>query len=120
MRLNQTLVIRYSLLVRVTALVPCFVLAAAIAKGSVSTSTILVMVAVLCPATLICARRVEIDSAQVRCDAPFYTRDTPVRDIIHLVEDRTHDFGDSNVTYTFMGDIRFGKEKHCSRSFLSP
>jgi len=89
-RLNQTLVIRYSLLVRVTALVPCFVLAAAIAKGSVSTSTILVMVAVLCLATLICARRVEIDSARVRVRyAPFYTRDTPVRDIIHLVEDRT-------------------------------
>lgn len=90
MRLNETLVIRYPLLVRVVSSLPCFVVAGAIIKGSIHATTIVVFVGALCLSVAVLAYRAEVSATEVRIRyLPFYTRHTPMRDITHFIEKNT-------------------------------
>ena len=81
---------RYPVLVRFGALFVCVILATAIAKGPVSALTVVVTVGAVCLAVPVLAYRAEIDAKEVRVRyAPFYTRHTPIRNVVTLAEETT-------------------------------
>lgn len=81
---------RYPLPVRLGAVLVCTIFAASIAKDPVSNGTIIVAVGAACLSVAILAYRAEIDEAEVRVRyVPFLTKRTQIRDVTHVVEERT-------------------------------
>jgi hypothetical protein len=83
-------VTRYSLSIRCSGVLACVLLAVGIARGSVRTTTIVIAVGALCLSVALLAYKAEIDPTEIRVRyLPFYTKRTPMRDVTHLVEERT-------------------------------
>ncbi len=83
-------VTRYPLSIRCGMVMMCLVFAVSIARGPVSTRTIIVAVGVLCLSVAILSYKAEVDPTEIRVRyLPFYTKRTPMRDVTHLLEEKT-------------------------------
>jgi hypothetical protein len=88
-RMNN-IVARYPVPVRLGAVLVCAVFAVAIARGPVSNGAVIVAVGAACLSVAVLAYRAEIGETEVRIRyAPFFTKRTPIRDVTHVVEERT-------------------------------
>jgi len=68
----------------------CLILAVSIARGQASTRTIIVALGALCLSVAILSYRAEVDPSEIRVRyLPFFTKRTPMRDVTHLVEEKT-------------------------------
>lgn len=83
-------IIRYPIFIRCGMVLMCLVFAVSLARGPVSTRTIIGAAGVLCLSVAILSYRVEVDPSEIRVrHLPFYTKRTPMRDVTHLVEETT-------------------------------
>jgi hypothetical protein len=76
--------------IRIGSVFVCMLLAIGIARGPVHGMTILVAFGAVCLSVAVLSYRAEVNETEVSIRyAPFFTRNTPVRDITHLVEGKT-------------------------------
>ena len=81
---------RFPVFIRSGMVLTCLALAVSFARGPVSTRTIIVAAATLCLSVAILSYKAEVDPSEIRVrHLPFYTTRTPMRDVTHLVEEKT-------------------------------
>lgn len=87
---DEGVVTRYPLPIRAGISIVCVLLVVGLVRGPVHGMTIAVTVAAFCLAIVLLAYRAEVTMKEVCIRyGPFYSKRTPVREIIHLVEGRT-------------------------------
>jgi hypothetical protein len=81
---------RFPVFIRSGMVLTCLAFAVSFARGPVSTRTIIVAAASLCLSVAILSYKAEVDPSEIRVrHLPFYTTRTPMRDVTHLVEEKT-------------------------------
>ncbi len=87
---NMIVVARYPLLVRLGSLIPCGLLGVASTRGPVSTLTLLVAIGAAFLAMAVVSYRAEVNRTEIQIRyLPFYTKRTPLQDVIQVFEERT-------------------------------
>ena len=87
---SRQVITRYPLLVRLGASLACLLLLFSMARGPVHPWTVVVALGAFCLTGAVLAYRVQINNREVRIRyLPFYTKCTQLRDVTHLLEERT-------------------------------
>lgn len=88
--MNEQVVTRYPLPVRISSVLICLLLAIGTARSHAHWTTIAVAFGAGCLTVAVLAYRAEINGTEIRIRyAPFYTRHTPIRDVVCLIEGKT-------------------------------
>jgi hypothetical protein len=88
--MSGLVVTRYPLPIRVGSVVVCVLLAIGVTRGPVHGMTMLVTFGAICLAVAVLAYRAEVNGTEVCIRyTPFYSRRTPVRQVLHMVEGKT-------------------------------
>ena len=81
---------RYPVFIRSGMVLICLAFAVSFARGPISTRTIVVAAGTLCLSVAILSYKAEVDPSEIRVRyLPFCTTRTPMRDVTHLVEEKT-------------------------------